>query len=112
MSRTPEPPEPNIAPLYLCDVNSTPHESMWPTSTTDPFDTPLFNRLISLIEKQTATLEEQRAVMEEQRDVMKDMRRALDNRRITEPVDTTLTAGPKGLPALQPFYLLHEELMP
>ncbi|KZS86426.1 hypothetical protein SISNIDRAFT_504140 [Sistotremastrum niveocremeum HHB9708] len=97
LPRNPEPPDPNIAPLILSDMNSTPPESIWPTSPPDPFDTPLFNRLISLIEKQTATLEEQRAVMEEQRDVMKDMRLALDACRITEPVNTTLTAGPKEL---------------
>ncbi|KZT33209.1 hypothetical protein SISSUDRAFT_1054535 [Sistotremastrum suecicum HHB10207 ss-3] len=94
MSRNPEPPDFGPVPLSLSGSNTTSPQSMWPTSLADPFDTPLFNRLISLIEKQTATLEEQRAVMEEQRDVMKDMRRALDARQFAEHVDVRSTPGP------------------
>ncbi|KZS88947.1 hypothetical protein SISNIDRAFT_489605 [Sistotremastrum niveocremeum HHB9708] len=58
----------------------------------DPFDTPLFNRLIGLIEELSVTVKEQknaleeqndismkqREVLEEQTNVMKDMRRALE----------------------------------
>lgn len=36
----------------------------------DPFDTPLFNRLLGLIEKQSATMEEQKATMIEQKQTL------------------------------------------
>ncbi|KZS88634.1 hypothetical protein SISNIDRAFT_489875 [Sistotremastrum niveocremeum HHB9708] len=63
----------------------------------DPFDTPLFNRLIGLIEELSATVREQkialeeqnvigneqRRVLEQQREVMEDMRSALRGHRNT-----------------------------
>lgn len=48
-------------------------------SVSDPFDTPLFNRLLGLIEKQNAAVEEQRKTLEEQKVTMKDQMKILED---------------------------------
>lgn len=44
----------------------------------DLFDTPLFNRLVGLMEDQNVTAREQRRALEEQRQAMKDIRTTLE----------------------------------
>ncbi|KZS88950.1 hypothetical protein SISNIDRAFT_528177 [Sistotremastrum niveocremeum HHB9708] len=75
MSTHPDPPEPNIP--HTPQATPTPQTPSFGASA-DLFDTPLFNRLIKLIEDQNATSERQNLMLEEQREVMKDMRRALN----------------------------------
>lgn len=48
-------------------------------STPDPFDTPLFNRLIDIIEKQCAATQEQKSALEEQRHTMNAMKKIMQD---------------------------------
>lgn len=105
MSTPSEPPDPNTAHRFLSISSS---QAPNPSGIADPFDTPMFNRLLKLIEEQNATslaqrealenqnaiIEDQRKVMEDQREVMKDMRRALDDQR--ETMVTLLTPKSTG----------------
>ncbi|KZS88959.1 hypothetical protein SISNIDRAFT_469666 [Sistotremastrum niveocremeum HHB9708] len=85
MSTPPEPPHPpSLTSESPISASQAPASSSAPTI--DPFDTPLFNRLIGLIEELSVTvkeqrnaLEEQKEVLKEQTEVMKDMRRALED---------------------------------
>ncbi|KZT39037.1 hypothetical protein SISSUDRAFT_1046081 [Sistotremastrum suecicum HHB10207 ss-3] len=45
--------------------------------TPDPFDTPLFNRLVGLIEEQNMAVKEQKKVIAEQYQEMKDIKKTL-----------------------------------
>ncbi|KZS88962.1 hypothetical protein SISNIDRAFT_489619 [Sistotremastrum niveocremeum HHB9708] len=94
MSAPPDPPDPYVPNDFLSIPNAQPPSL---AAIADPFDTPMFNRLLKLIEEQNATslaqrealekqnamIQEQQKVMEDQREVMKDMRRALDDQRET-----------------------------
>ncbi|KZS88954.1 hypothetical protein SISNIDRAFT_489611 [Sistotremastrum niveocremeum HHB9708] len=110
MSAHPDPPDPHQhSTIDFIPITYAPPSIL--AAAADPFDTPMFNRLIRLIEEQNATSEAQREalekqnmmlqaqnqVLEEQREVMKDMRRALDARhiQIKDPVDATLEIRPK-----------------
>ncbi|KZS88635.1 hypothetical protein SISNIDRAFT_489876 [Sistotremastrum niveocremeum HHB9708] len=103
MSAPPGPPD--IHPHATMDfipIPEAPQSSL--AAASDPFDTPMFNRLIRLIEDQNATshaqreaLEKQNLILEDQRDLIRDMRRALYARhiQITEAVDVMPEIRPK-----------------
>lgn len=49
-----------------------------PVSGADPFDTPLFNRLLDMIGEQNLVIKEMKAALEEQKEVMKGTKQVSD----------------------------------
>ncbi|KZT37578.1 hypothetical protein SISSUDRAFT_1034032 [Sistotremastrum suecicum HHB10207 ss-3] len=81
MSMPPEPPEP---PSLSPDSRSSVSKALAATSAPiiDPFDTPLFNRLIGLIEELNATILGQRKALEEQTIIANAQRNALEEQNV------------------------------